>query len=71
MDPKPDRFEKGANKYYIMKSVQEIEKVTSIKKLIKFLGDHNSELTKFSKEEKISASNDEELAKLVDYFHSL
>ena len=69
--PKPDRFERIHDKHYIMKSETEIEKITSVKKLIKYLGDHNTELTKFAKKEKISANDEAELAMLLDYYHEL
>lgn len=71
VDPKPDRFERTHDKYYIMKSDSEVAKISSVKKLIKYLGDHGTELTKFAKEEKISASDVAELSKLMEYYHSL
>ena len=71
VESKPDRFERDTDKHYIMQSENEIIKINSVKKLIKLLGDHSSELSKFAKEEKISADNGEELAKLLDYYHEL
>jgi len=52
--PFPDRFELVQNKYYIMKSDQEITKNASTKKLITYLSNHATELSKFAKEENIS-----------------
>lgn len=70
-EPKLDRFERATDKHYLLKSGNEIEKVSSVKKLIQALGDHEKELSEFAKEQKTSASNIEELVKLVDYYHSL
>jgi len=70
-DPKPDRFHRTLDKNFIMMSDSEIEKVTTVKKLIKLLGNHSSELTSFAKNEKISSGDPEELVRLLEYFHSL
>lgn len=70
-ESKPDRFERAADRHFIMKSEEEIARITSIKRLIKYLGAHASELSSFAKREKISSGDAEELAKLLDYFHSL
>ena len=70
-DTKPDRFDRKLDKNYVMVGNSEFEKISSVKKLIKYLGDHNSELTSFAKKEKISSGDPEELAKLLEYFHSL
>lgn len=37
---KPDRFERVSDKYYIMKSEKEIAKITSLKKLIRYLSNY-------------------------------
>jgi len=71
VEPKPDRFERAQDKQYLMKSKTEIENISSVKKLIKSLGDHEVELTDFAKKEKISAGDPEELAKLLDYYSTL
>jgi len=65
------RFELIDDKHYIMKSKQEILKITSTKKLIAILGNHTSELSKFAKKNKISSGDPEELAEFLDYFHGL
>jgi hypothetical protein len=70
-DPMPDRFETGQDKHYLLTSTHEIEKITSVKKLIQALGDHESELSVYAKTEKISSGNIEELVKLMEYYHSL
>jgi len=68
---KPKRFERDPDTHYIMNTHNEFEQIYSIKKLIKYLGSHKEELRSFVKKEKISASNPEELAKLLDYFQKL
>ena len=67
----PDRFERSHSKHYMLKSETEIEKITSVKKLIKYLGNYEPELTEFSKKEKISPNDINELAQLMDYYHTL
>ena len=71
VDPKPDRFEKGHDKHFFMASSNEIKKITSVKKLIQAIGNHESELSGYAKNEKVSAGNIEELVKLMEYYHSL
>jgi len=71
VDPKPARFERLTDKHYIMKSPTEIEKVTSVKKLIKYLGKHEEALSSFAKKEKVSSGNVQELVELLNYYHSL
>ena len=68
---KPQRFERKKDKHYIMNSHNEVEQIYSVKKLIKYLGTHQQELSDFAKKEKISESNPEELAKLLDFYHEL
>ena len=71
VEPKPDRFERAQDKHYLMKSKNEIENISSVKKLIKSLGDHEVELTEFVKNKKISAGDPVELARILDFYHSL
>jgi hypothetical protein len=68
---KPIRFERAKDEYYIMKSEDEIIKITSVKKLINILGDDSSALTKFAEEENISVDNGADLSRLLDYYHQL
>lgn len=68
---KPPRFERKEDKHYIMNSYREVERIYSVKKLIKYLGTYQQELSDFAKKEKISDSNPEELAKLLDFYHEL
>ncbi len=70
-EPKPDRFERAKDKHYLMINEAMIERITSVKKLIKMLGDHENELASFAKKEKISADNPVELSKIVEFFHQL
>jgi hypothetical protein len=71
VEPLPDRFEKGHDKHFLLTSTHEIEKITSVKKLIQAIGEHESELSDFAKQEKVSSGNIEELVKLLEYYHSL
>jgi hypothetical protein len=70
-EPKLDRLERAADRYYLMKSEHEIKRVTSVKKLIKYLGKYSSELTDYSNKEGFSGNDQEELVKLLDYYHEL
>ena len=70
-ESKPPRFERAADRHYIMMSDTEVTRIGSVKKLIKFLGTHQNELSTFAKKEKVSSGDPEELAQLLDYFHSL
>ena len=65
----PNRFEL-VDTHYILTSKDEIIEVTSVKKLIEFLG-HSPELTSFAKERKISADDPVELIELLDYYRDL
>lgn len=71
VEPLPDRFEKGHDKHFLLTSTHEIEKITSVKKLIQAIGEHESELSDYAKQEKVSSGNIEELVKLMEYYHSL
>jgi len=67
----PHRFARDPDLHYLMKSDSEIIRITSVKDLIETLGAHSTELYKFAREEKVSKKNGAELAKLMDYYHSL
>jgi len=71
VEPKPDRYERAHDKHYIMNSSGEIEKITSVKKLISAIGENEAELSDFAKKEKVSLGNVEELVELVNYYHTL
>ena len=70
-ESRPARFERAMDRHYLMRSKDEIEIISSVKKLIKSLGNHTSELSDFAKKEKISANDPEELKMLLDYYHEL
>ena len=70
-EARPARFERAMDRHYLMENEDEIEIIGSVKKLIKSLGNHTSELSDFAKKEKVSASDAAELAKLLDYYHGL
>lgn len=71
VDPKPERFERAHDKHFIMKASSEIEKISSVKKLIVAIGAHEDELSAYAKKEKVSSGNVEELVGLVNYYHSI
>jgi hypothetical protein len=54
-----------------MRDPNEIEKVTSVKKLIRYLGAHNAELTDFAERADISTDEPGKLVKLVNYYLQL
>ena len=71
VETKPDRWERTKDKHFVRTSETVVVKVKSVKMLIKLLGKHTSELSAFAKKEKISSNDPEELAKLIEYYHSL
>lgn len=70
-EPKPDRFERSRDEHYLFTENSKVVRIKSVKKLIKELGDHEKELTEFSKKERISSGNVEELVKLINYYQYL
>jgi hypothetical protein len=71
IDPKPPRFVNKENQHFLIKSKTDIVKIRSVKRLIESLGEYKAELTRFAKNEKLSARKPEELAKLLDYYSVL
>ena len=71
VESKPDRFVRDDDTNYLMKTETEILKVSSVKKLINLLDDHSQELKEFAKKEKISGRNGEDMARILDYYHTL
>lgn len=71
VDFKTERFQRLADRYYFMRNEYEIVEIHSVKKLIKYLGAFESELTSFAKKGKISASDSEALALLIEYYLEL
>ncbi len=70
-EARPARFERAMDRHYLIVSEDEIAIISSVKKLIKSLGNHTTELSDFAKKEKVSANDPEELAILLDYYHGL
>ncbi len=68
---RPDRLERVPDHQYIMGSRNDVEKVSSVKKLIKYLGDHSTELTEYAESAELSVKEPEKLVKLVNYYHQL
>ena len=57
--------------YVSLIEIIKAKRLTENDRGLKLLGDHSMELKQFAKEEKISANNGEELARLLDYYHEL
>jgi hypothetical protein len=70
-EPRPDRLERIKDNHYIMKSSEEVERVTSVKKLIKYLGAHGAELSDYAKKTDLNSNEPKDLAKLVNYYLQL
>lgn len=68
---KPARYDERSDTYYLKLQDGYVEKIGSIKKLIKKLDNHSSELTAYVREAKISSKNADELIEFVNYFNSL
>jgi hypothetical protein len=69
--PKPDRFERAPDKHYLLTDKGAIEKISSLKKLIAAIGNHETELTEYAKWNKISTGKIDDLVNLLEYYHSL
>ena len=70
-DPEPRKFVRKADTYYIKSSDQRTYEITNLKKLIAFLGDHQKEMTKFAKENKISVKDQDDLTVFITYYNTL
>jgi hypothetical protein len=71
VEPRPDRFVRMQDEYYIRKNGGTAEKLPGLKKLIEFIGDHQKELEDYAKEKKISGGNIEELIEFISYYNAL
>ena len=67
----PERFERQEDKHFLLFSNGKAIHFASVNDLIQLLDNHQIELTAFSKSEKISKKDPEELSKLLDYYHAL
>jgi hypothetical protein len=67
----PKRFERQDDKHFLLFSKGKATHFSSVNDLIQLFEDHQLELSSFSKKEKISKNDPEELSKLVDYYSSL
>ena len=70
-EPTQDRLERIPDKHFIMRDPNDIEKVTTVKKLIRYLGTHNEKLFEFAKKAEINDDEPEKLVKLVNYFQQM
>jgi hypothetical protein len=64
------RFINQPDQYFVKKAGQPAEYVKNIKKLINHLGNHEEELTTFSKEHKLSSKKEKDLKQIIDYYNS-
>lgn len=71
VEPRPDRFIRMQDQYYVRKNGGVAEKLPSLKKLIEFMGDHKDALEEFVKEKKISVGDVDELIAFISYYNSL
>jgi len=70
-DAEPAKFIRSDDQYYIRRKSETAEKLTSIKKLIESIGDHQKELKEYSNKHKISKGNESELIQFISYYNSL
>jgi hypothetical protein len=71
VEPQPDRFIRMQDEYYIRKKGKMAEKLPKLKNLIEYMGDHQKQLEKYAKENKISSGNIEEITQFISYYNSL
>jgi len=71
VEPQPDRFIRMQDEYYIRKNGKMAEKLPNLKNLIEYMGDHQKQLEKYAKENKISSGNIEEMTQFISYYNSL
>ncbi len=71
VDAKPATFVDRQPQYFIQIGIAHPQKITNKKSLLELLSDKESEISKFIKKNKISASNENELIDLVNYYNSL
>lgn len=71
VDAKPATFVDRQSQFYIQIGIAHPQKISNKKNLLELLSDKESEISKFIKKNKISASNENELIDLVDYYNSL
>jgi hypothetical protein len=67
----PKRFERQEDKHFLLFSQGKATQFSTVNDLIQLFDDHQPELAAFSKKEKISKNDPEELNKLVEYYQSL
>lgn len=71
VEPQPDRFIRIQDEYYVRKNGEMAEKLPNLKNLIEYMGDHQKQLEKYAKENKISSGNIEEITQFIAYYNSL
>ncbi len=70
-DPKPAKFRRLRDSYYIKLPDGEVHKIQNMKKLISLFPDYRKELTDFAKERNISSGNTEELIEFLTFYDRL
>lgn len=70
-DPQPAKFVKKQDVYFLRIGEERIYEINNVKKMVAHLGDHQDELKTYTKKEKISSGDPDELAQLVNYYNSL
>lgn len=67
----PAKYSRKPDVNYIRLSDGSLKKIRNMKKLIQSLPDHRSEMEIFAEENNISAKNEEELIRFIQYYNSL
>ena len=70
-DPKPAKFVKKPNTYYIYKGEENIYEIKNEKECLAILQDQKNKLAKYIKSEKLKIKKEEDLKKLIEYYNTL
>ncbi len=71
VESKPARYERANDDHFLLLTNGQNYRITSVKKLIEYLGSHEKELSDYARKEKVSANKPSEMVAMVDYFKSL
>lgn len=69
-DPKPARFDRDEDTYYIVKDHREAYKINR-RNILKILSEHEAEIEQYIKEENLSYSSREDMVRLITLYNSL
>ena len=67
----PPKYTRTADQFYFKIEAGEIQKVDNLKNMIASFPDKQDELSAFAKKEKISVRKEEDLKRMMTYYHSL